>query len=403
MNIRRCEIGSRVKPASTRGASISSTVHQAMAVLGSRYVKDSNGMRHVLLTERVLLQSYGQLNNIHPPAISQGHSHLLGQPFSGQGLIAKSWTDRTGVELVHQAEVGVEQIQQPHQESLRVTLSRDSLSLYPWGATLPGTVRTGTENASRLSWHPDQRSQFPRVERHHGRIGVSQSTTSQPFLGSYPAPHDTRNSPQHFPRSFNPSIAEPDPGVQRQKSRTASGSVHSYSSPGIAAQPQSLSGYPLSRSYSEQSTGTQQLPFTCNNVTAPFLHRFPSQNPHRHSQASDMERMPSGVGDSAHVLPIGQSHQRSAGYYQNQLVQAGVNQYLPSHAQAHPANGSIHPGQGQYHHVYQDLSSQAPGISSPWVSNSEPSRAAAPDPQFVSGPWASSTPPSVANKPSRYN
>lgn len=78
-----------------------------------------------------------------------------------------------------------------------------------------------------------------------------------------------------------------------------------------------------------------------------------------------------------------------AQHYQNPIVQAAVQHYLPQQPQSSTQSDVNNQHRANYH----PHSSQSTIHQGQWTTSASASRIAASDPQFVSGPWASSTPP----------
>lgn len=196
------------------------------------------------------------------------------------------------------------------------------------------------------------------------------------------------------PTSVHSSFSGPVPGLKRQESHPVLGSYASYTSNSLMGQPNSVSESPLSRSHSEHGpNGPPPILSGFQNATHPPVSRYmPQSNLHGHLQGTSLTQP--GTVTSFHTVPGALTSQPGPQYYQNPLVQAGVNRYLPSQV-CQPGSGtSAYTGTAQQHNAYPSQGDRPASESNQGAGPVlEPSRTAASDPQFVSGPWASSSTP----------
>lgn len=294
------------------------------------------------------------------PAFQQSQYQAQNQPPAGQIIPGGPWFEalyHPGFDQGHQSS---------HALLYGATPPHSHVPPYPWVAPL--SIGTGVPTPQMYNpqsqWQSGQTQPFPSMQAHPGSTSV------------------------------DPSFSGPGPGLKRQESHPVLGSYASYTSNSIMGQPHSVSGYPLSRSHSEHGPNAPpQIPFSFQNATHPPTSRYiPQPNFHGHVHGASLTQP--GTAISSHTVLGAPTLQTGPQYYQNPLVQAGVNRYLPS--QIHqPSSGTVYTGTAQQHNAYPGQGDRRPaGDSNPGVGPVlEPSRTAASDPQFVSGPWASSSTP----------
>lgn len=136
-----------------------------------------------------------------------------------------------------------------------------------------------------------------------------------------------------------------------------------------------------------------------SNTPQLFMHPYSSGSVAQGQyESTSMGRTQSGPDMKPLGFPATTETQRDAQNYQNPLVQAALQQYLPQRHSLHATRGNDPRGAGQPHQVSTPSSSR-----NQWTGTNTSLRTAASDPQFVSGPWASSTPPThVPPQPPRY-
>lgn len=271
--------------------------------------------------------------------------------------------------------------------------------------SIPGNQMSGIRPENHPTQPPWQTTQHhmisnappQSVSTNSGSSGLSQS-----FFASYPTPQTTEHPPGNFASQSSQSSSLSFPGGELSGSRAG---LHApYESVSAHSQDptdhhHSTTGYPLSRSHSHQSAAFQHEGHPDPSTRNPPLHAYASQPSfsHHQYQVTDMARTQSGPGHSSQGFPAAPGNKGSAQYYQNPLVQAGVQQYLPQHQGNHTTAAGVYPGTGYPYHPPSDVQRH-------WSNSQVSSRVAASDSQFVSGPWASSTPPSSGPQhPHRYD
>lgn len=146
-------------------------------------------------------------------------------------------------------------------------------------------------------------------------------------------------------------------------------------------------GYSASRSHPHQSDMySRQVGYGSNTAAHSSSYIHPSSSAaYNQYQSTSMGRTQSGPGMHPRGFPTTPETHGNAQNYQNPLVKAGLQQYLPrqyaNDSNAHPSHGHSYQAGGSADHQGQ------------WPSSNTSLRTAASDPQFVSGPWSSSTPP----------
>lgn len=275
------------------------------------------------------------------------------------------------------------------------------MSAYGSSVAYPGNQHSGLNHlglpSSQPQWQPEghstKSSHAPQPSSNH----YSLSTLSQPFYGSSPIsqargqhPGELTSRPSQL---SNPSHSGSTYSGYQEEIQHPRGSLsaHSYADKDQAT---SVASLPLSRSQSHQSAGLEhhQLDGLAARANAqPSLHDHgPQQSNAQNSyHSTDISRMQPNPGFNSMGFPAAPSTHGGAQNYQNPIVQAGVQHYLPPQPQSSTHNDAV----SQHGAHYHQQSSQLPVHRGSWVISTSASRIASSDPQFVSGPWATSAPP----------
>lgn len=234
-----------------------------------------------------------------------------------------------------------------------------------------------------VAFHPDPK--FPISQ-------YGPADWSQPF-DNYGTTQTVGRSPNDFvplhPRTPNSAPYENEYLYLRAGSHGTRDS-NSRDSQRSTQQSDTAVGYSASRSHPHQNDMfSRQAGYGSNTAAHSSSHIHPSSSAaYNQYQSTGMGRTQSGPGMHPLGFPATPETHGHAQNYQNPLVKAGLQQYLPRQHTGYANDSSAHPTQG---HSYQaDTSAVHQGQ---WPSSNTSLRTAASDPQFVSGPWASSTPP----------
>lgn len=254
-------------------------------------------------------------------------------------------------------------------------------------------VFSPSQPAWQLGEHETKSSHLPQPSSDHYNL----SSLAGPFYGSQPMPQTSGQHPgESTSRSSQPSIpyhlgsVHGGSQVDMQQRRDSL----STQPQGNANQGNNIASHPLSRSQSHQSAGfqhDQQDGLATGSHAQPSVHDYGPRlsNGQSSYQSTDMSRIQPGPGFNSMVFPVAPSAHGGAQHYQNPIVQAAVQHYLPQQPQSSTQSDVNNQHRANYH----PHSSQSTIHQGQWTTSASASRIAASDPQFVSGPWASSTPP----------
>lgn len=257
---------------------------------------------------------------------------------------------------------------------------------------------TGHVDSKYLSFfYPDKSHSMQQMHQHHPpQSGCA--PLSQQFFDSYPS-SDTSQPFEGVPVGYNTHTSSPysqhsesgyQAGVQRvvdpMRADSRQHPLHV----------ESLVGHSASQSNPRQTQPAQgHQPYRSSHTALSSLRSYPSGSfVQSQYESTGMGRTQSGPDRKPLGFPATIETQGDAKNYQNPLVQAGVQQYLPRQLGLHPTDGRDYRSAGQSYPV-----SIASSNRDPHSRSNISSRTAVSDPQFVSGPWASSTPPNPDRQP----
>lgn len=267
----------------------------------------------------------------------------------------------------------------------------------------PQAAEVGIQQVPQPQWQVNQENYKNPSQPKNPTANMGSSHPQQPYYNSYHAPQMPSNPVPRPIQASNPSMQSTGYGIKHEGPHAIRESYSTTQLPD-ANHSQQPTGAPMSRSQSYQSgnvfpRGGPPVPGTIGDRT---YNSYSSHlvNPQDQYSASRMARTESGKGFSSMVFPPApDSH--GAHYYQDAIVQAGIQQYtVPRPQQGHDVRANDYP-ESVYPPTKQpvDLQHPLPGT------DAGRSRTASSHPQFVSGPWASSTPPQPQpgqQPPARY-
>ena len=315
-----------------------------------------------------------------------------------QGVSGPHWGNNTEASTGNMSQFGPHSYISSFQKSNVNSHSWQQASTkHPSRTTSQSQVRVGS-SPTQPQWQLGQPSISPHATTTSFGPSVGSLKASEPSCGSYPTTRTTGELTKDFPAQSSqysgPSLPDNGSFAARNGLQTTQPSFPAHSNVGMDFS-HSTSDRQTSLCDSHQGTAFQQAPAP-GPVGHPFQYAYPSQsfvaNEDRHGNA--MPRIHSGAAFNSTVDPVFVENQAGIQHFQNPLVQAGVQHYLPSH-QPNSVRGTT--GYLRYEHLYNHHSH---------LGNAKHrlSQVAAPNPQFVSGPWESSTPPTFGPmEPTHYH